>query len=93
MGHLDRGGRPIDQDNVVAPVELIGFAGGKTQRHEGRRGTGALSARPDRGVAADRIIPAFIAKVAQFLVDLDQCQAFPAPTAALIANSRLSSSS
>lgn len=40
----------------------------------------ALSARPDRGVAADRIIPAFIAKAAQVLVDLDQCQAFPAPT-------------
>lgn len=39
-----------------------------------------MSARPDRGVAADRIIPAFIAKAAQFLVDLDQCQAFPAPT-------------
>lgn len=39
-----------------------------------------MSARPDRGVAADRIIPAFIAKAAHFLVDLDQCQAFPAPT-------------
>lgn len=47
MRHLDRGGRPIDQDNLVAPLELIGFAGGKTQRHEGGRGTGALSARPE----------------------------------------------
>ena len=33
MGNLDRCGRTINQDDFVAPVELIGFAGVKTQRY------------------------------------------------------------
>ena len=80
MRYLDRGRDPIDQDDLVAPVELIGFARGKAQRHEGGRSAGALGARPDRGIAADRIIPALIPETAQFLIDLDQRQALPAPT-------------
>ena len=37
MGHFDGGRRPIDHDNLVAPVELIGFAGRKAQGHESGR--------------------------------------------------------
>ena len=33
MGNLDRRGRAIDQDDFVAPVELIRLTGVKTQRN------------------------------------------------------------
>ena len=37
MGYFDGSRRPIDHDNLVAPVELIGFTGRKAQGHEGGR--------------------------------------------------------
>src|SRR6516164_1787600 len=66
----------VKQDDLVAPVELVGFPGRKTQRHirSGRRLTSILG--PSSGVAANRIVAAIVAAIPQLLEHPDQRQTF-----------------
>ena len=66
--------RAVDQHDLVAPVELVGLARRKAQRHIGfRRRRPALDA-PLLGVAPDRVVAALVAEPAQLLEDPDQRQ-------------------
>jgi hypothetical protein len=58
----------------VAPVELVGLARRKTQRHIGRRRPVSMRPAPPFGVAPHRIVAAVIAAPPQFLKDPDQRQ-------------------
>ena len=49
-----------EHDHLVAPVELIGFAGRKTERHESRRRPLALAHGPRPAIAPDSIVAARI---------------------------------
>jgi hypothetical protein len=62
MSDLDHYGRAVDQDDLVAPIELIGLARRKGERHVGiRRGGGALTVPAPR-VTAHGIVAALIAQ-------------------------------
>ena len=66
--------RAVDQHDLVAPVELVGLARRKAQRHIGfRRRRTALGA-PLLGVAPYRVVAALVAEPAQLLEDPDQRQ-------------------
>jgi hypothetical protein len=60
MRHLDGDRHPVDQHDLVRPVELVCLAGRKAQRYEGfcRRGT-ALGT-PPLGVSTNRVVAALI---------------------------------
>ena len=72
--HRDR--RTLEHYDLVAPVELVGFARCKPQWHEraGDRGTIPL---PTTRITADRIVAASIAAFAQGLENPDQRQPLP----------------
>jgi hypothetical protein len=72
VGDLDRHGDAVDQHDLMAPVELVGLARIEAQRHERRRRPGAALASPDRGVAPDGVIAAFVAQATQVLEDPQQ---------------------
>src|ERR1700735_968791 len=78
MCHLLRPRRAVDQHDFMAPVELIGFAGGKTQRNEGTDRGRCVVALPDPGIAPNSIVAAFVAETAERLEDPDQRQPFAA---------------
>lgn len=65
------------QHHLVAPVELVGFAWGKTQRDIGGRGRLPAFLAPAPGVTPHRIVTALVAPPAQLLEDPDQRQLFP----------------
>jgi hypothetical protein len=66
----------IEQNDLMAPVELISFSRRKAQRDVGRsRGFPALLA-PSSGVTAHGVITAVIAAPAQLFEDPDQRQLF-----------------
>lgn len=52
MRDLDGRGDAIDQDNLVAPVELVGFPKVKAQRHIGSGGSFPGRLRPTRRTAS-----------------------------------------
>src|SRR5215212_10534920 len=56
MSDLDHHGRAVDQDDLVAPVELIGLARCEDKRHVGIHSGGGALAVPAPGVAAYRIV-------------------------------------
>ena len=58
----------------MAPVELIGLAGIKAQRHVSGRGPPRLLALPSPGMAAHRIVAALIAEASKLLVEPNQRQ-------------------
>jgi len=72
MGDLDRRGDAVKQDDLVRPIELVGFAGRKSQRHEGGGGHGGMGAPPGLGVAPHRVVAALVAKPSQHLENPDQ---------------------
>ena len=76
MRHLDRRGRAIDQDNFLAPVELIRLTGTKAQRNISISGCGPRRLRPTGRIAPYRIIAAVVSLVAQFFIYPDKRQAF-----------------
>ena len=78
MRHLHRHGGAIDQHDFMAPVELIGLAGGETQRNEGTGRGRCAVALPDPGVAPHSIVAAFVTETAKCLEDPDQRQPFAA---------------
>jgi hypothetical protein len=69
---LDRHGDAVDQYDLVAPVELVGFAGIEAQRHKGRRRSRASLAPPGCSVATNGVIAALVAETAQVLEDPQQ---------------------
>jgi hypothetical protein len=74
MGDLHRRGHPIDQNDLVAPVELVGFARIEAQRHEGRGRRRTLRLRPRRRVASHGVISALVSEPLQLLEDPDRRQ-------------------
>ncbi len=60
MRHLHRHGRTIENDNFVAPVKLIGFAGIKAQRHIRRSRGFPRRLRPVGSIATHSIVAAII---------------------------------
>ena len=60
MRHLDGDRRAVDQHDLVRPVELVGLARRKAQRHIGFRRRRAALGTPPLGVAANRVVAALI---------------------------------
>ena len=58
MRHLDGDRHPVDQHDLVRPVELVRLAGGKAQRYIGFRRRGAVLGIPHPGVATNRVAAA-----------------------------------
>ena len=71
VGDLHGHRHAAQQDDFVAPVELVGFAWRKAQRNVGRGRGGAALLGPSPGIAAHGIVAALIATPAQFLEDPD----------------------
>ena len=69
--------RAVQHDDLVAPIELIGFARRKGQRHEGRRRGRAARLAPADRIAPDRVIAALVAEAAQFLEQPNEGQPLP----------------
>ena len=78
MRDLHRYRRAVDQHNLMAPVELIGFAGGETQRNERTNRSCRPIALPDTAIAPHSIVTALVTEIAQGLEDPDQRQPFAA---------------
>lgn len=76
MDDLDRRGRAIDHDNLMAPIELIGFSGIEAERHIGTGRRFPCRLRPARRGPAHHIIAAAITTTAQLFVNPYQRQTF-----------------
>jgi hypothetical protein len=63
----------IEQDDLVAPVELIGFSRCKAQRDISCNGRLSALLAPSPGVTPHGIITTVIAAATQFFEDPDQC--------------------
>jgi hypothetical protein len=74
VSHLHGHRHSAQQDDLVAPVELIGLPRRKAQRHIGCRRPMSALLGPAPDVAAHRIVATLIAAPAQFLEDPDQRQ-------------------
>ena len=75
--HLHHHRHTVDPDDLVTPVELVGFARRKAQRHIRFRRRCPVLPAPALGVAPDRIVASLITKPAQLLEHTDQRQPFP----------------
>src|SRR6478736_2330859 len=75
--HLHGHRRAVQQDDLVAPVELVGFTRREAQRHIGRSRRGAALLAPPSGVAPHGVVAAGITAATQFLEQADQRQALP----------------
>lgn len=62
MSDFDGHRHAVEQDDFVAPVELIGLAGRKAQWYEDGGCRGGLLLAPTSGIAAYGVIAALIAK-------------------------------
>jgi hypothetical protein len=51
---------PIDQHDLVRPVELVRLAGRKAQRHKGFRYCGTALGTPPLGVSTNCVVAALI---------------------------------
>ena len=78
MRHLHRGRHAVHHHDLMAPVELVGFARREAQRREGRGLRRALAPAPVGAVASDRVIAALVAEAAQRLENSDQRQSLAA---------------
>ena len=76
MGDLHDHRHAVEQDDLVAPVELVGFSGRKAQRDIGRSGRLPALLAPSPGVTPHGIVTAVIAAPAQLFEDPDQRQLF-----------------
>lgn len=74
MRHLYRGCPALDQDDLMAPVELVGFTRCIVERHVGfgRHCTSIL--RPSLRIAPDRIVAAVVTQRPKLFVNPDQRQ-------------------
>ncbi|MNI29735.1 hypothetical protein D3C73_835580 [compost metagenome] len=76
MGDLHGRRHPVDQDDLVAPVELIGLAGCIVERNVSLGCDRSACLGPGPGVTTDSIVATIIAKRPDLLVNPDQCQPF-----------------
>ena len=83
MRHLHRHGRTIENDNFVAPVKLIGFAGIKAQRHIRRSRGFPRRLRPVGSIATHSIVAAIITPAAQHIAGQGYTVAPRAPRSAV----------
>jgi len=74
MGDLHDHRHAVQQNDFMAPVELVGFSGSKAQRHISRGRRLAALLGPASGIAPHCIVAAVIATSAQLLKDPDQRQ-------------------
>src|ERR1700738_4534900 len=74
--HLDGDRCAVDQYDLVAPVELVGFARREAQRYVGFRRRRPAFDAPLLGVTPDRIVAALVAETPQLLEYPDQRQPF-----------------
>src|SRR5690606_15388141 len=74
VGHLHGRRHAVDQDDLVAPVELVGLARRVVERHIGFRRHGSPVLRPALGVASYRIVAAVVTETPKLLVNPDQGQ-------------------
>ena len=74
MGDLDDHRRAAEQDDFVAPVELVGLPRSKAQRDIGCGRRLPVLLGPSPGVAAQGIVAALVTTPAQVLEDPDQRQ-------------------
>ena len=72
MGNLHSHCHAVDQDDLVAPVELLGLARRVEQRAHKRPPRRPLRLRPTRRVSADGVTASLIAEAASLFVDPDQ---------------------
>lgn len=72
--HLQGDRYAVQQDDLVAPVELVGVARREEQRHVGLGRRRSSRLRPAPGISAHGVVAALIAERAQFLIDPDQRQ-------------------
>ena len=82
---------PDQHDDLVAPVELVGFTRRESQWDESARRRARVRLRPDRGVAADSVIAALVAERPQLLEKADQGQPLARRPSSFAARSRSSS--
>jgi len=76
MGHLHGDRQTLDQHDLMAPVELVGFAGCEGQRHKGFGCHGAALLAPALCITPHRIVAAVVSGATQFLEHPDQGQLF-----------------
>jgi hypothetical protein len=74
VGHLHDHRRAAQQDDFVAPIELISFTRRKAQRYVGRSCRLTAILGPSFGVPPHSIVAAIIAPLAELLEDPDQRQ-------------------
>ncbi len=77
MGHLHGDGNARHQNDLVAPIELIGLARRIAERHIGLGRRSPPLLRPSLGEPAHGIVTALIAQLPKLLEDPDQRQPFP----------------
>jgi hypothetical protein len=76
MSDLHEHGHAVEENDLVAPVELIGFTRRKAQRDISRRGRLPALLAPTPGITPYGIVAAVIAASAQLFEDPDQRQLF-----------------
>ena len=74
VGNLHDHRHAGEQDDLVAPVELVSFARREEKRHVGLAHGRTARLVPALGVAPDRVVAALVAERPQFLIDADQRQ-------------------
>ena len=74
VGDLHRRRHAVHHDDLVAPVELVGFARRKRQRNVGLRRRARVLLAPAPRIAANRVVAALVAERPQLLVNADQRQ-------------------
>ena len=72
--HLHRHRGAAKQHDLVAPVELLGFARREAQRHIGIHRSRGSIALPAAGITPHCVVATLVAAATEFLEDLDQCQ-------------------
>ena len=74
VGDLHDRRHAVEQDDLMAPVELIGFTRIEAERNIGGSRQRSLLIAPFARIAPHRVIAAFIAKAVQILENPDQSQ-------------------
>jgi hypothetical protein len=74
VGDLHRRRRPADDDDLVAPVELVGFARRKRQGNVSFRRRARVLFAPTPRISANSVVAALVAERSQLFVNADQRQ-------------------
>ena len=77
MGGLHHHRHAVYHNGLVAPVELVGFAGRESQRNIGLRLSSSARFVPDLGVAPHRVVAAIEPTIAERLENARQRQPLP----------------